>query len=76
MKDDSNADKRIKDQAILFEITEVFNRVQLKIKNLNSEATTNYAENYHSIRCKYNAHKFRNTVGGPNFTLRAHCAVL
>ncbi len=40
------------------------------------DITTNLAENFHSIRAKYDGGKFRNYVQGRSFFTRSYIAVL
>jgi len=50
--------------------------ITTKIDRVFDDVTTNMAENFHSIRAKLDAGKFRNYVMRGSFNLRTYCAVL
>ena len=60
-KSDINADPKIKIE-IIQELVLVFKRLENILNRVYSNISTNLAENYHSIRCKLDAHKSRNYI--------------
>ena len=63
-------------EAILLDLDAGGGRIAAKVDRIYNGLTSNLAEAYHAVRCKFDGGKFRNLVQKGNFEIRSYCAAL